>query len=288
MNVIPKLSQLSTRVWRVLGCNPGPMTLQGTNIYVVGTGPSRILVDAGQDGFPEYLDNLKTFLQQQNISIERILLTHWHQDHVGGLGDLSKTAFSKMEALPTVHKFKRKEQPERAIPEGYTLSRLDDNQQFQVDGATLRVMFTPGHTSDHAALYLQEENAIFSGDCILGEGTAVFEDLHDYMKSLEKILEQNPNIIYPGHGPIVEKPTEKIQYYLDHRRQRETQILDVIVSSKTAVTPRQIVETVYKETPITLWPAAELNVVHHLEKLVKDKRVRQDEDRYFLSDSGKL
>lgn len=289
MNVIPKLAQLSSRVWRVLGCNPGPMTLQGTNIYLIGTGSKRILLDAGQDGFPEYINNLKGLLREQNISVERILITHWHHDHIGALGDLKETVFSNQkQSLPPVHKFVRKELPERDLPEGYVLNRMEDNEEYKVEGATLRVLFTPGHTSDHAAVYLQEENAVFSGDCILGEGTAVFEDLHDYMKSLERIRLEKPNVIYPGHGPVVDEPSEKIKYYLHHRRERESQILGVINSSKQPVTPREIVKAVYKETPSNLLAAAEINVVHHLTKLVKEKKVRQNEETYFPADSGKF
>lgn len=263
------------------------MTLQGTNIYLIGTGPRRILLDAGQGGFPEYVENLKSFLSEQNVSVERIIISHWHHDHIGALGDLQKSIFSRLDSLPPVHKFVRKE-PEPDLPQGYILKRLEDNEEFQVDGATLRVLFTPGHTSDHAALYLKEEEAIFSGDCILGEGTAVFEDLHDLMLSLEKILHENPALIYPGHGPVVENAKEKIEYYLNHRRQREKQILEAIKSSGRPVTATKIVTTVYNDTPANLLAAAELNVMHHLEKLVKEKKIRQDGDKYFFSETGKI
>lgn len=81
---------------------------------------------------------------------------------------------------------------------------LKNKQEISVEGATVKIVHTPGHTTDHVVLYLQEENAILSGDCVLGEGTAVFEDLYEYMKSLENILKINPDIIYPGHGNVIQ------------------------------------------------------------------------------------
>lgn len=81
---------------------------------------------------------------------------------------------------------------------------LKNHQKFKIDGVTLEVIHTPGHTTDHCILLLEESRDIFSGDCILGEGTAVFEDLHDYMKSLELIINEKPMTIYPGHGNVVE------------------------------------------------------------------------------------
>ena len=80
---------------------------------------------------------------------------------------------------------------------------IKDGQTFELEGVTLKAFHTPGHTTDSIILHLLEENAVFSADTILGEGTAVFEDLYDYMQSLERILSLKPSVIYPGHGPVI-------------------------------------------------------------------------------------
>lgn len=123
-----------------------------------------------------------------------------------------------------------------------------DEQLIEIEGANLRIKHTPGHTTDHACLVLEEENALFSGDCILGETSAVFEDLHDYLISLEKILRQNAKLIYPGHGPVVRDPNAKIQAYIDHRRHREDQIVQFLQSrrGREACDIWDIVSSLYK------------------------------------------
>ncbi|CAG7786216.1 unnamed protein product [Allacma fusca] len=274
-----------SRVWRVLGCNPGPMTLQGTNIYLVGTGRKRVLIDAGQDGFPEYVQNLTKLLNDENVKIEHLVLTHWHHDHVGALPEIEPILKND---TPFVYKFPTIEPQDVPIPSSFKFTPINNNHILKTEGATLRVIHTPGHTTDHAILYLEEEKAVFSGDCILGEGTSVFEDLFEYMKSLNIILELEPKLIYPSHGPVIDDPSEKIQFYIYHRLQREKQILSVIQASEVPLTPTEIVRKVYQDTPEYLYPAAEVNVRHHLTKLIKENRIQENDDKFFVREDGKI
>uniref|UniRef100_A0A131XZX5 Beta-lactamase-like protein 2 homolog n=1 Tax=Ixodes ricinus TaxID=34613 RepID=A0A131XZX5_IXORI len=260
---IPKVSVLSSRIIRILGCNPGPMTLQGTNTYLIGTGKRRILLDTGNPNVSEYIETLKSVLRDQDVSLQQILVSHWHLDHVGGVDDI----LTNIEPGCKVNKLSFKNDKSDFVP-------LRDGEWVRTEGASLKVIATPGHTQDHLVLYLDEEKAVFSGDCMLGEGTAVFEDLHSYMGSLEKILSLKPSVIYPGHGPVISDPEPRIREYIRHRLLRERQILDTLAAlSPESLTPMQLVEKIYVDTPVHLHRAAGVNVQHHLDKLLKDGKV---------------
>ncbi|KAI8060441.1 putative metallo-beta-lactamase domain protein [Gongronella butleri] len=290
---LPSFAKLSDRVWRVLGLNPGKFTLQGTNTYLLGTGARKLLLDCGE-GVPEYLDLLQKSLEEisPKAYISDIIISHMHFDHYGGLdGILALPKFKDIR----VHRFVV--DPASVahhatsfhlenFPKNIDVHPLRDNQVLATDGATLRVLHTPGHTQDHCTFWLDEENALFTADCVLGQGTAVFEDLSQYMDGLRKLVSLNPGQLYPGHGPVVQDGTAKITEYITHRDAREKQILDLLSSPKkltphdssvTSFSPMEIVQVLYKNYPESLHIPAAHSVVLHLLKLEKDGKAVWDD-----------
>nr|XP_019563206.2 beta-lactamase-like protein 2 homolog [Aedes albopictus] len=286
MATIAPITKISPRLIRVLGCNPGPMTLQGTNTYIIGTGERRILLDASDENVPEYIGHLKKVISDERILINDIIVSHWHHDHIGGVDEVLDVIENKDSCK--VWKYPRSDAPETTLRNA-NIHHLEHGQKFSIEGATLEVIHTPGHTTDHVVLVLHEDNSLFSADCILGEGTTVFEDLYEYMKSLQVIQDAKPSVIYPGHGNIILDPVERIAQYISHRNQREAQIMAVFQQQPTTLFDEMdLVREIYKDTPEHLWKAAAYNVSHHLQKLHKEKRISLDGDRWKLVPQASL
>ncbi|KAF9701315.1 hypothetical protein EKO04_000635 [Ascochyta lentis] len=272
---LPNVEKLSDRVIRVLGGNPSKFTLQGTNTYIVGTGANRLLIDTGE-GKEQWIQSLKSTLAKQNIRIDKALLSHWHPDHIQGVPDL-------LEQFPDTKVFKKDS-------DGEWLD-IVDGQKFETEGATLRAFHCPGHTTDHMAFILEEEDAMFTADNVLGQGTAVFEDLATYMKSLDSMSKQFKGRAYPGHGPVIGDGPAKINEYIKHRRQREQQVLDVLAQDKQdGWTSMNIVKVIYKDYPQSLWEPAEKGILQILNKLKGEGKVVHDEKKrtWSLSEKSSL
>lgn len=241
----------------------------------------RLLIDTTDPGKRDYLNILEGVLNEENATISTIIATHWHHDHVGSIEDVKLKKLVSDDCK--IWKFPRSD----ATEDYGSLKFLDlvDRQEFDLnDGTKIKIYHTPGHTTDHIILFNETTKELFSGDCILGEGTAVFEDLFDYMKSLEIIMQLQPAIIYPGHADVIaDKPIEKIQYYINHRNERERQILETIFNSKEPLTGLAIVKIVYTTTPSYLYSAALKNVDQHLIKLKKEGKVVEVEKNNEVS-----
>lgn len=278
LNPIPDVEQVTERVLRVRGQNPGKFTFQGTNTFLVGTGASRILIDTS-GGEPEYAKLLASTLESRNISIKYVLVTHWHGDHSGGVPDLIR-----MYPHLKDHIYKNDPDPgQQDIREG---------QEFCVEGATVVALHCPGHSEDHMCFMLREENSMFTGDNILGTGTSAVEDLGIFMSSLHKMMDQKCRAGHPAHGVTIDDLNTKISRELSSKYRREKQVIRALRNlrdyGQSRPVVRDIVENIYgnsvDETTRTL--ALEPFIDEVLRKLAGDGKVgfqvRAGQKKWFL------
>ncbi|KAK2460658.1 hypothetical protein APHAL10511_007128 [Amanita phalloides] len=328
MDALPAITCLSTNIIRILGQNPGKFTLQGTNTYLVGCQNPYILIDAGE-GRDEYIPLLESVFRDlakptdpTQPDISDIIISHWHHDHIGGLPSLLSSLRKRWDERntglpyrpPRLHKFplSTAELPTSqdtfytlpsiaaSLPRDLFTPALDasvfndlrDGQCLSVPFIPpLHVLHTPGHTIDSLSIYLPSDRALYTADSVLGQGTAVFEDLTAYLSSLKKMLDyvkardrsqsDSPIQLYPGHGPVIMNGIETLNAYIQHRLERESQILDVLKSAPphdsdsapAEWTTWKIVQRIYAAYPEALWVPAAKVIDLHLRKLERDGRV---------------
>jgi glyoxylase-like metal-dependent hydrolase (beta-lactamase superfamily II) len=259
------------RVVRVLAPNPGPFTLEGTNTWIVGTGPS-VVIDPGPDEAGHILA-----VADEAEPVAAILLTHRHPDHAPGAGRTASITGAPILAY--------------APEEGAT--RLAPGEVFEAGDVRLRAIHTPGHTPDHLCYLAEPDGLLFTGDTVLGRGTSVIDppegDMAAYMRSLETLRELEPAVIYPGHGPVVFTPKGKLDHYLRHRARREERILEAVTGGRR--TPAEIVPDVYAgEVTEELYPVAARSVLAHLLKLEREgsvARTGRHRDERFVAVQAK-
>jgi glyoxylase-like metal-dependent hydrolase (beta-lactamase superfamily II) len=236
---------------RLVAPNPGPMTLEGTNTYLVGRGPT-IVIDPGPAD-DSHIEAVRAAAEARG-GIGAVLLTHSHDDHAGGVERLG------------------------VKPEGGHDAH---------DAAGLSVIPTPGHAEDHVCFFLEREHpaagrttTCFTGDLILGEGSTIVPprehggSLADYLASLHRLNGMSLDLLLPGHGPEIRDPHAKINEYLAHRQERQNRLeaaLDRGERSRTA-----LLAEVWDDVPEQLRGAAAVAMQSHLELLEDEGRLPAD------------
>jgi glyoxylase-like metal-dependent hydrolase (beta-lactamase superfamily II) len=259
----------------VVAANPGPLTLDGTRSFVLGIDPC-VVIDPGP-ALADHLDAIEVNLG--DLEVAAICITHYHPDHAAGAAELALRLAAPLAATPESAQLAELEPPEIPLSPGSTVG---------FGGGRLEVVATPGHCADHVCYYWPEAKALFAGDVILGEGTSMIAppegDMAAYMKTLDRLVGLDLDVIYPGHGPPIDQPAEKLEEYVQHRLERERQVLGALAAG--AATPPEIRAMVYEELDPRLYWAAEGSVLAHLQKLVDEGRARLIGRELFSHISG--
>ncbi len=238
--------------------NPSPLTGGGNNTWLLD-GEAPTLIDAGV-GAPAHLDDLADALGGRPLA--RVLITHGHPDHASGLPALRAR-------WPLIEAFKW------PLPGERDCRPLAEGQTIAVDGVELAVIHTPGHAVDHVCFWDARRRYLFSGDMVVAGTTVMIPagrggSLREYLASLERMAALDAARIYPGHGPIVERPAAIIADYLEHRRMRERQVLGCLEDGVTDLDA--MVARIYPDLDERLRPAARLTIEAHLQKLRDEGR----------------
>lgn len=282
-----RLDQMSPLIQRVVANNPGPFTFTGTGVYIIGD-KNVAVIDPGPDSTVHFAA-LQRALEGRRVT--HILVTHPHMDHSPLAYPLARQTGAHIWAAGNIF------HDEAAIPveagEDTDFAPdeiLTDGQIIEGDGWTIEAIHTPGHTSNHYCFALKEENALFSGDHIMGWSTTVIlpPDGHmgDYFNSLEKVRARNFDTIWPTHGPPIKDANAFIDAYIKHRRARETAILERLKEGDSLIV--DMVKVIYADVDSRLHPAACHSVLAHILHLVEQNRVTANTDTPGLSDSYQL
>lgn len=247
---------ITSRAQCVLAPNPGPMTLDGTNTWVLLEPGSNeaLVIDPGPDE-TAHLHRVLDVVRRADARVALIVLTHGHLDHAEGAPALSRMTGAAV----------------RAVGRGH--DDLADGDVVTTGGLDLRVVSTPGHTADSVSFALAADHALLTGDTVLGRGTTVVAhpdgELAAYLDSLERIrtLTGRGEVvsILPGHGPVVPDAAAMVAFYQVHRRERIEQVRAALAAGAHGV--EGVVEAVYADVPREVWPAARLSVKAQLEYL---------------------
>ncbi len=233
----------------VLAPNPSPMTLDGTNTWLLGAPGSQelVLVDPGPDD-PAHLESVQSALAERGAVVSVILLTHGHVDHSAGARLFSDALHAPVRALDPDHRYGG---------EGLAAGDVVAGGELAIE-----IVGTPGHSSDSLSFSIEDAGVMLTGDTVLGRGTTVVAhpdgSLAEYLASLHRLKSlaraSEAHLMLPGHGPTVTEPEQLLDTYLAHRAERLEQVRLAIAAGATS--PMDVVQQVYQPIPDAVIPAA--------------------------------
>lgn len=282
--------QVSPLIRRVVARNPGPFTYMGTGTYIVGRGEVAV-IDPGPD-LPEHLEAILAALEPGE-RVTHILVTHHHSDHsplARPLKARTGAAIYGCAVGAAAEESVIRTEAGADFDFAPDVSLCGGGQVLEGPGWTLEAVATPGHTSNHICFALKEENALFSGDHIMGWSTTVITppdgDMTDYMESLERVKARDFDVLWPTHGPPIREVAPFIEAYAAHRRAREAQVLAAVGEGYERIV--DMVPKLYADVDPRLHPAAARSVLGHMIDLVRRGKVATDgpasiDSRYRLA-----
>ena len=272
------------------------------NVHLVVDGDEGALIDAGFPDEQSISARLEMLRQFPGLRVRHIVITHHHFDHASGAHRLREATGARIvmhqDEAPLLQRAASEELPSdvevpterREFAEGVRQWRVEaakatpdelvaDGDALRVGGLTLRMVHSPGHTAGHLSPFLEEGRVLFAGDNVLGLGTTAIPppphgDMAQYVDSLRKMQALEADVMCCGHGPLVREPNRKLQELIDHRREREAQILSLVREGRDTV--RAIVRAVYPELDKRLLGMATGQVISHLAKLEREGAVRTE------------
>ncbi|WP_240668243.1 MBL fold metallo-hydrolase [Piscinibacter defluvii] len=266
--------RLSQRVIRVTAGNPGAMTGPGTNSYLVGGGPRNTwaVIDPG----PDDAGHVEALLAAAPGPIEAILATHTHRDHSPAAQRLRERTGARLLGRLADHAQRQDDsfRPDQPLAGGETLA---------LDGATLQVIHTPGHASNHLCYLLLEERLLFTGDHVMQGSTVVIDppdgDMAAYLASLRALATLELDWLAPGHGFLIAPPRAAFERLITHRLRREAKVLEALRSLGPAPA-EALLARVYDDVPARMHPVALRSLLAHLVKLRAEGAVDERDGRW--------
>jgi glyoxylase-like metal-dependent hydrolase (beta-lactamase superfamily II) len=265
------VEEVGPGIRRVIANNPSPFTLYGTGTYLLGTGEVAV-IDPG----PADASHIRAIVDglDDGERITHVLVTHTHMDHSPGCALLREHTDAPTYAFGPHGAGKLEEGV--PVEEGGDMAFNPDELVTHgdvIEGGdwSVECVYTPGHTSNHMCYHLREGNALFTGDHVMGWSTSIISppdgDMMAYMVSLELLLERDDRIYWPTHGPAITDPHAHVQAFIEHRKEREAQIMECIDKGVGLI--KDMVPLMYRDTPEFMYPAAARSTMAAVEYLVK-------------------